>query len=169
MAEEQRAKASALWRFVAWSAFWAVGIYFCVAVAGSVIVSLYGRPPAHDMAESVWRARQRIWCINQLTGLRDELDAEVTHELSYLRPQAPATESRWSSWRSDFENSYEEAATPCATELERAMADAYRDLWALYHASSQGVATVTHSRGVLLPALSRRIDALKAAAPAAAP
>jgi hypothetical protein len=155
----ERTERSLFGRVVVFGLFWAALVYVCVAIFGSILVSLYGRPPVHGRSDVVWRAKQRTWCLTHLGGLRDDLEAQVTRELS-LPPASPPA-GRWEAWRGAWELELQEATASCTRGDDPAMSDAYEQLRALYQSYCRGVAEIVYSRNELLQALDRSLGQLR--------
>jgi hypothetical protein len=138
--------------------FWGIAVYVAVAIIGSVVTTLYGRPPALAGGDPTGRARQQEWCLRSLVGLHDQLKSEVTRTLmrNDERPMAVRFEIFDENWQQDFET----AASRCGAELDPAVADAYTNLRALHQGYALGIAQLAHTRDDLGSALALRVKLL---------
>ena len=105
---------------------------------------------------------QRSWCLNKLTGLKDELDAELTHELARTStPKARTTRERWERWSANWESELNDASARCSTGIDPDMAAGYQKLRELYDGYCAGLLRIVRSRTELMAELNSRIDHLK--------
>lgn len=144
--ENPQPKERSFWgRLVVLGSFWGVAAWAGLAVIGSLVVTLYGRPPAVSSSDELAHTRQRAWCVRTLVGLRDELEGEVNHELTHPAQAGPPL-ARFQQWSEDWQNRFEEAAALCHAGFEPAMADAYAKLRGLHQGHLDALTLMARTR-----------------------
>ena len=126
---------SATGRLVVYAAFLAVVIYVGIALVGSIVTEVYGRPPPGNVG-SLAKA-ERTWCIRAVVDLRDELEGKVTLELQHPSRDADPF-ARWRGFEGKWVERLDTAKTRCAADGNPAMDAAFGTLVAL-HAGYLGV------------------------------
>jgi hypothetical protein len=140
--------------------FWGIFSYAVGSLVVSVVTTLYGRPPA-PYADAASQAKRREWCLRTLAGLRDELESEVSLELTRAAtPTAPlgrfeAFDERWTA-------ELEDAAFRCDSSIAPAMADAYATLRTLHQGYAEAVVRVVQTRTETGKALAEQVKSLTA-------
>ena len=133
-------------RIIVLSVFWGTTAYLSVALLGSVAVSLYARPPPQGTLDAAQLGEQCLWRLNKLTGLKDELDAELTHELARTStPKARTTRERWERWSTSWESELNDASARCSTGIDSHMAAGYQKLRELYDGYCAGLLRIVRS------------------------
>lgn len=157
-ADTQKSRAAFWAKLAVLGPFWGVAAFAAVAIIGSVITSLYGRPPVFTNNDLAARAHQRAWCLRTLAGLQDELESEVTRV--FARPAKTPMENHFSTfderWRAGFEN----AASHCGTELQPSIADAYTKLRVLHEGYTEAVTQLIRTRSGISQELASQIKRL---------
>ncbi len=146
-------------RIVVHTVWWSIALYACVALFASVGVSLYGRPPEHGSTPESLK-QQRRWCLTTLTGLRDELDAQMTLELT--RPdksQEPL--ARFHHWESEWRAILDDATARCTADVDPELDAAYQRLRALHQAYGDGLTQITRGRITVSRAFDESVEELK--------
>ncbi len=156
------AKRSFWGRVVVLGFFWGLTAYAAVAVVASVVLSLFGHPPMHS-GDALGRARERAWCLRTLAGLRDELESEVTSELTYRELQS--AHGRFGAFEERWQGDFEQAASRCDASVEPEMADAYARLRDLNHGYAEALGKLVRTREESGAALSESLRELTGPAP----
>ncbi len=149
---------SRLGRGIVASVFAAVVAYFAVAILGSILVDLYGKPPPENTGELA--AADRAWCVRTIVGLRDELDSEVT----FIQHQPIATadpQQRWQAWTEEWVDHLTLAQGRCVGLGNPMLDRAYERLAALHAGYALAVESALRTRREVLPELQQAIDQLK--------
>ncbi len=149
-------------RVVVLGLFWGLTAYAAVAVVASVVLSLFGHPPIHS-GDALGRARERGWCLRTLAGLRDELESEVTNELTYRVLQD--RHGRFGAFEERWQAELEQAASRCDASIEPEMADAYARLRALNQGYSEALTKLVRTREESGAALTESLRELTREAP----
>ncbi len=135
--------------------FWIVTGYGVVAVLGSIVTDLYGKPPATGSSQAAFAAKQRTWCLRTLIALRDELDSELRYELG--RPSNKPT--RWADFSKGWQASLDNATTRCSG-ADPLLTEAYSDLRAAYGSYQRGLGEVEQGRLQLYDQLAHNLELL---------
>ncbi|MBN1960170.1 MAG: hypothetical protein JW841_04430 [Deltaproteobacteria bacterium] len=138
--------------------FWSLCIYTFVVIFGSMLTTLYGRPPAFDTLDEIARVQAHNWCLRQLVNLRDQLESEVTHTLS--RAHAFFVKERLNSFEQKWNQDFEIAAAKCGSEINPEIADAFINLRMMKQDYSEGIAKLIHARKDVGDVLNTRIKNL---------
>ena len=123
------AKKSARGRTIVYSVFLGIVVYVAIALVGSIVTEIYGRPPPASVG-SLDRA-ERTWCIRALVDLRDELEGKVTLELQHPS-RDPDPFERWHAFDAKWVDRFEVSRTRCGAAGNEAMDGGFGNLLALH-------------------------------------
>jgi hypothetical protein len=130
-------------RLLVASLFVTVMLYFGVAVIGSIVVDLYGRPPPAEGTSMT--VKERTWCIRNLVGLRDELEGEVTFQLQRARTKAEPM-ARWNDWDAEWQRTLAAARGRCVNAGNLVLNQAYDRLMSLHVGYAAAVSAAIDAR-----------------------
>jgi hypothetical protein len=151
-------KKSARGRAVVYSLFLGVVIYAVIALIGSIVTEIYGRPPPGTVG-SLSRA-ERTWCIRAIVDLREELEGKVTLELQ--RPtREPDPFDRWRSFDSKWAERLDASRTRCAAAGNPALDEALGNLVALHGGYVSVVEQMITTRSTAAAKLGDSLGVLK--------
>jgi hypothetical protein len=160
MAPDPQPRERSFWgRLVVMGVFWGVFAYGVIALYVSIATTLYGRPPAGG-GDDVAKVRQEQWCLRTLVGLRDELEAEVNHELARAFSTAEVPPARFPAFEERWQSDFEDAASRCDTRVDPVMADAYALLRTMHHEYAESATRILHTRADTDRQLAEKIKAL---------
>ena len=155
MAERKR---SIVGRLVVFSMYGAFCLYVALAIIGSVVTDLYGKPPPSQ--STGLSLREKTWCIRNLGGLRDELQGQVKHELLHpVREGDPY--ARWNLWHEGWKEKFRTARGRCEGTGNETLDHGYHTLERMDESYSTAVMQVAQTESEIAPALKNTIQALR--------
>jgi hypothetical protein len=146
-------------RWFVYASFGVLVGYLLISLFGSILVSLYGNPPAHGASEDAFLRRQRSWCLTTLTGLRDDLDAQLRLELNHPDPKREPL-ARFHSWDEQWHSTLDDANGRCH-DVDPEFGRAYEQLAALHSTYVTGLTQIADGRLSLSRAFDETVDSIK--------
>ncbi|MBI5509242.1 MAG: hypothetical protein HY903_10865 [Deltaproteobacteria bacterium] len=116
-------------RAVIYAAFLGVLTYLSIAIIGSIVTEIYGRPPPPNLGRL--SRPERTWCIRSLVDLKDELEGKVTLQLQRVAHGADPFE-RWRTFEGRWNERLAEARQRCVGNEVLVLDQGYAELEALY-------------------------------------
>ncbi|MBI3179058.1 MAG: hypothetical protein HYZ27_05315 [Deltaproteobacteria bacterium] len=150
---------STLGRIVVIAVYALIAGYFSVAILGSIVNQLYGKPPAH---EGKLTQADRTWCLRALVGLRDEIEGQAALELQHPRREGDAF-ARWRLWEQAWIGKLSAARARC-TGSDATLDQAYASLSELHASYAQAIERMIHARSEVADKLKVSLEALRGGA-----
>lgn len=144
-------------RLIIASLWTVVAIYLTVVILGGLARSLFGTPPSLDGTSADARGAERAWCVRQVRGLRDELEARVSQSMQNPN-RRHADRDHWQAWEKRFDQRTTEARSRCADDDEFAVV--FNQLAELRQAYHDGMTAVLHARDDLSAGLDQSLQRL---------
>lgn len=110
---------------------------------GNVLWQLYAAPP--PLSREIPRKQAR-WCVQQLTGLRADLENRLTFELQ--NPHRGGSLARWQNWSVRWQERFATASERCAPRDSR-FGNAYQTLEEIRDTYATGLEAVVRGRSAL--------------------
>lgn len=147
-------------RNVVYLAYAALAVYLSAAIFGSILVSLYGKPPDGDGAAIASTRQQRTWCVTALSGLRDELEHQLTVELT-LPLQGGEPMRRFDAWAQAWRDSLTDTNERCTSDVDPALERTSEHLRQMYERYAQGLTNIVVGREELSRSFESEIEAAR--------